>query len=254
MTDNPIATARSKLLEARKTLSLVLEGEKTRKRGAIMRQLHEVRQMLSRQYPFSSQAGQDLIVDQIMGQKRGGTFVDIGGYDGTTGSNTFFFEVWRGWTGLLVEPAPAQLEKARLVRRCECLGVAVANTVGDADFLEIAEGFTQMSGLVDSYDPALLDRVRADKRHKEKVIKVKTKTLSQILQESDLIHPDFVSLDIEGEEVDVLESFPFADHNVGAWAIENNAGTARIAQIMRAVGYELAEFCGPDEIYAKPPK
>ena len=79
MTDNQIATARSKLLEARKTLSLVLEGEKTRKRGAIMRQLHEVRQMLSRQYPFSSQAGQDLIVDQIMGQKRGGTFVDIVG-------------------------------------------------------------------------------------------------------------------------------------------------------------------------------
>ena len=254
MTDNPIATARAKLAEARATLVKALKVEKTRRRGPMVRQLHEIQQMLSPLYAYSSQAGQDAVIDRIMGQKRGGTFVDIGGYDGTTGSNTFFLEVWRGWTGVMVEPVPAQLNKARQVRRCECLGVVVAATEGEAEFIEIAQGFTQMSGLADSYDPALLDQVRADKRHKENTIRLETRTLSRILQDSGLIHPDFVSLDIEGGEISVLESFPFEDHNVGAWAIENNTGTHEIARIMRAAGYELAEFCGPDEIYAKPDK
>ena len=52
----------------------------------------------------------------------GGVFADVGGYDGVTGSNTLFFEQRRGWSGLLVEPSPANLAAARAVRRCPCLG------------------------------------------------------------------------------------------------------------------------------------
>ena len=88
MTDDLITTSRAKLAEARATLVKALRVEKTRRRGPMVRQLHEIQQMLSPLYAYSSQAGQDAVIDRIMGQKRGGTFVDIGGYDGTTGSNT----------------------------------------------------------------------------------------------------------------------------------------------------------------------
>ncbi|MEJ6396381.1 FkbM family methyltransferase [Yoonia sp. 208BN28-4] len=246
-----INAARQELIAAHDALVKELAGDKTRKRGALNRQVHEVRQMLDRRYTYASQAGQDVVVDRVFDRKRGGTFVDVGGYDGVTGSNSIFFEQWRGWTGVLVEPVAQHLEHAMTVRRCPCLGYAVAPTDGEAEFIAVTKGFTQMSGLSDSYDPKMLERVRADPRHAETVLKVPTKTLSSILNEAGIVHPDFVSLDIEGGELSVLEGFNFLDHRVGAWAIENNSGTPDIAKLMNSQGYELIELCGPDEIYIR---
>lgn len=246
-----IAAARRELVAAQKELVGLLGNDKSRRRAQIIRQLHELRHMLEPGYPYRSQAGQDLVLDRVFKGKTGGTFVDVGGYDGVTGSNTLFFEQHRGWTGVLVEPVRAQLAKAKAARRCRCLPYAVSDSEGIAEFIEVTEGYTQMSGLSDSYDAALLTKVRADPRHKEDVIKVRTQTLSAILTEAGIPDPDFISLDIEGGEPSVLRGFPFDKHRVAAWAIENNTGAAEIAEIMRAKGYELIEFCGPDEIYVR---
>ncbi len=60
-----------------------------------------------------------------------------------------------------------------------------------------------------------------------------------------------MSLDIEGGEIAVLGAFPFADHRVGLWAIENNTASPEIGRILRASGHDLIEFCGPDEIWRR---
>ena len=249
--DDRIATARRELATAQAEIAKLLEQDKSRRRAGLIRRLHEIRQMLDRTYLYSSQAGQDTVIDRLLNGKREGTFIDVGGYDGTTGSNTFFLEQWRGWTGVLVEPVPSQLAKAQAVRRCTCLGLAVAASDGDADFLEVTEGFTQMSGLAQSYDPSLLAQVRQDPRHKEQTLRVQTRTLSRILTDAGIPDPDFISLDIEGGEAAVLAAFPFMLHRVNFWAIENNSGGPEIATIMRDSGYDLIEFCGPDEIYRR---
>ncbi len=246
-----IAAARKELTAVHAELRQALTKDKSRRRGPLVRQLHELRRMIDPGYAYTSQAGQDLVVDRLLGGKRDGTFVDIGGFDGTTGSNTFFFEVWRGWTGALIEPVSAQLAKARAVRRCPCLQYAVADADGAASFIEVTQGFTQMSGLADSYDPAMLSRVRDDPRHREQAVTVQTRTLAGILTEIGIADPDFISLDIEGGELAALAAFPFADHHVGIWAIENNTGSGDISALMRANGYDLVEFCGPDEIYRR---
>ena len=129
---------------------------------------------------------------------------------------------------------------------------AVSTKSGTAEFIAVTDGFTQMSGLTETYDDAMLKRVRADNRHAEKAIKVPTRSLTAILLEADIQHPDFISLDIEGGELAVLSTFPFAEHNVRAWSIENNNANPTLPELMRKNGYDLIEFCGPDEIYLKP--
>ncbi len=246
-----IAKARSELLAAQKDLTAALKGNDSRSRAPIVRMLHEVRGMLNPAFPYASQAGQDQVVDRILGGKTEGTFVDIGAYDGVTGSNSLYFEKWRGWSGVLVEPVEATRKTAQSLRKAPCLPYAVADKRGEASFMAVTEGYTQMSGLLDSYDDDLLGKVRADPRHVEAVITVQTVTIADILDEAGIPEPDFVSLDIEGGELAALRVFPFENYKVQTWAIENNTAGPEIAQIMRENGYNLIEFCGPDEIYAR---
>ena len=240
---------RRELMKAQAEIGQALTQEKSRKRADLNRKAHEIRQMLTPAYAFMSQAGQDVVVDRYFKQKTGGTFIDVGGYDGVTGSNTVFFEKWRGWTGVLVEPVEANLTRAKAARSCPCLGYAVADQEGTAEFITVTEGFTQMSGLSDSYDEDMLKRVRDNPRHKETTIQVPTKPLTAILAEAGIEHPDFISLDIEGGELAALQSFPFTDHMVGIWSIENNTGGREIADLMKSHNYDLIDFCGPDELY-----
>lgn len=247
--DEKISAGRAQLVAALTDIQAALRTERSRRRAGLVRQRHELRRMIDDGYIYSSQAGQDWVIDLGMAGAEGGTFVDVGGYDGVRGSNTLFLEQQRGWTGLLVEPVPAQRLRAERARKCPCLPFAVGPENGTAQFIAVTEGFTQMSGLADSYDPGLLMQVRGDPRHKEELVTVETRTLSSILADNNLMNPDFISLDIEGGEKSVLRSFPFDRHRVQFWAIENNTTDPEIGQIMRANGYTLIEFCGPDDVY-----
>jgi len=193
------------LAAAEAAINAALKDRKDRSRAGLNRQLHEVR-LHSPDYRYTSQAGQDAVIDRLFGGKPG-TFIDVGGFDGITGSNTLFLEMFRGWTRALVEPVPRNLQKAKTVHRCPCLGFAVNNNDGAASFIEVQQGYTQMSSLAESYDINMLAKVRADQRHKEEVIEVETRRLSTLLMDLDIPHPDFVSLDIEGGEVQCLEDF-----------------------------------------------
>lgn len=247
-----IQAARASLRQAEREITVALKAERGRRRAPLVRMLHDVRGMLDPHFPYASQAGQDQVIDRIFKGKRAGTFVDVGAYDGIIGSNSLFFEKWRGWSGVMVEPVASQRARAEQQRSFPCLPYAVAAENGHASFMAVTEGYTQMSGLVDQYDTRMLARVRADPRHTEEMITVETRTLSAILTEAGILHPDVISLDIEGGELAALEAFPFAQHRVQVWAIENNTAGTGIANLMRAKGYHLIEFCGPDEIYALP--
>ena len=243
---------RRELIKAQAEIAEALKTEKTRKRAEMNRRLHEIRQLLTPAYAFMSQAGQDAVVDRYFNHMEGGTFVDVGGYDGVTGSNTVFLEKWRKWTGVLVEPVETFRARAEKARTCPCLPFAVSDSAGTASFMSVTDGFTQMSGLTNTYDENVLKKVRDNPRHKEVTLEVETRTLASILEEAGIEHPDFVSLDIEGGELQTLQAFPFKDHRVGIWSIENNTGTREINDLMRGQGYELIDFCGPDELYALP--
>lgn len=199
-----------------------------------------------------SQAGQDRFLDeQVFRGKRDGIFLDVGAYDGATGSNTLFFEAFRGWTGLLVEPSPLYAAQARACRRTPLAEVAIGPDDGHAEFLHVTSGYTQMSGLADSYDAGLRKRIEADSRYEGEMIRVETRTLGSLIDSHVSGPVDFISLDIEGGEVAALSSFDFSRHAVTAWSIENNSGGGEIGRIMQGAGYRLADHIGVDEIYVK---
>lgn len=237
--------------EARQDIHTFLKDDRSRKRGAAMRLGYEADRLLGLADMFFSQAGQDRVIRNLIKSKRKGVFVDVGGYDGITGSNTLHFEKFLGWTGILIEPSPVQLNKAKEVRSCACLGYAASGETGKAEFLEVTQGYTQMSGFLDSYDPDLLARVRGNPAHRETIHTLQKRRLNDILEDQNIRKIDYVSLDVEGGEISILKDFDFNRFDVTLWSIENNTKTPQIHEIMSKAGYELVEFAGEDEIYRK---
>jgi len=219
-------------------------------RGGLNHDLWSVEKALGFHPDFFSQSGQDRFLhEEIFNGRCGGTFVDIGGYDGISGSNTLFFERQLGWTGLLLEPASLPFETAQKTRSCACRQFAVGRGPAEAAFFEILSGYTQMSGLEESYDRTMLQTVRANPAHREELVSVPVRPIQDLLEEAAIERIDYLSLDVEGGEWAVLETFPFDTVPVEAWSIENNSGDPDISRFMAGKGYEVVEFIGTDEIY-----
>ena len=71
----------------------------------------EVKFLLNRSSGISySQWGEDIIIDNLLGRKKRGFYIDIGAYDPTRFSNTKRFYL-RGWRGINVEPDPVRIKK-----------------------------------------------------------------------------------------------------------------------------------------------
>jgi len=252
-----IIKAKELLVEAANELLVFLQEEKSYPRGNAISYIHQIKLMLQDDH-YYSQHGQDRKVDEILKNKQKGIFVDIGGYDGIDGSNTLFFEQFRNWSGILIEPSHKQITIAKEIRKCPCLQFAVDKEDGHTDFLEVTSGYTQMSGFIHSYSESQLSLVRSNPIHEEIIHRMERRKISSILDEYKLKHIDFISLDVEGNELNILESFPFGRIDVAIWAIEDNRNseeiTTGIFNIMIAQGYQLVEFIGHDYIFVHPEK
>ena len=248
-----LAQSRQQAAEAERQLKALRPSvTNARGRGTLNDHIWQAEHISGARKHHFSQSGQDAFLDErVFNGKRGGTFVEIGGFDGITGSNCLFFELKRGWNGVLIEPSPTYFARASSFRRAKCMQLALADQAGEAEFLDVQEGYQQMSGLTASYDADLRKSVEDDPRFKGGLIRVKTQTLEWILDENGLPDIDFISLDVEGGEMAVLPGFPFDKYNITAWTIENNTAQTDVPDLMKARGYQRIEAIGVDDVYVK---
>lgn len=139
-----------------------------------------------------SQAGQD---DWVMSQISVGYFVDIGAFDGIEFSNTYALEL-KGWMGLCIEPLVIPK------RTCAIAQVAVATYKGTAMMCD--------SGMGSAVS-------------KDGTIAVPCDTLRNLFAQYNVPKViDYISLDIEGMEAEILRTFPFDRHTFRLMTVEHN--------------------------------
>jgi len=140
----------------------------------------------------------DRKLDELFDGKVNGFYIDIGANDGLTQSNTAYFEFHRGWTGVLIEPSALAYAKCVTNRpnstclNCACVGpeYRVATIEGDFDGdLMSSVGATMRLGCGDT---------------KNQTHTVRARTMESCLDAANVTHIDFMSLDTEGYELDVL--------------------------------------------------
>lgn len=194
---------------------------------------------------FPSQIGQDKwVLETVFPGVGHGFFLDVGAADGTYLSNTKALEQ-RGWTGVCIDPFPTHMQD----RTCQVLREVVFSKSGERVKFK-ASG--EIGGISDTLG------VWKDRTAEAPTVEFTTVTLADIIERThapQFIH--FISLDIEGAELEALKGFPFDTHQIGALAVEHNYEEPKrsdIEKLMKSHGYVRFHSWQQDDFYIPAPR
>jgi len=167
---------------------------------------------------FYSQIGQDeYYVKNIIDYKTNGYYVDVGAHDGIKLSNTYYLEKNLNWTGICIE-ANEELHQKLCVNRPKSINVnQLIYSQSDLELRfemalnkEIVEGNDMLSRISNDEINAINHDYFTEQFIQSKIIKQKTKTLTDVLDEANAPNTiDYCSIDIEGAELACLEGIRF---------------------------------------------
>lgn len=202
---------------------------------------------------YYSQIGQDRYLNEtVFKGKTDGFFVDIGAHNGITFSNSYFFETWKNWRGICVEPLPDVFRELKASRKCICIEGAIWPEAGYKEFLSL-EGYSEMlSGLVDEYDPRHIERIKLEQQlygGTSITIRVNTFPLQSVLDAHAVVDIDFCSIDTEGSELSVLKSIDFSKVNIHCLVIENGYQQTLARDYLSLYGYSLVKKLDWDDVF-----
>jgi FkbM family methyltransferase len=173
---------------------------------------------------FYSQSEQDKWVCENTNYKKNGYFLDIGAYDGIQTSNSYYLEKELNWNGICVEANPDIFNILKNNRKSININCAVSDHIGECYFNN--------------------DKITNNPNH----IKVNTLDLYTLLKEyNSPKYIDYLSIDIEGHEVNVFNKFFEKNENFytfGYLTVEHNLycdgpeNKEKIYEILTNNGYE----------------
>lgn len=131
-----------------------------------------------------------------------GIFFEVGANDGISQSNTLVLEKKLKWNGILVEPIPSSYEQLKLNRpNCKLFNNFLCN---DKKQKKIIMKYDHGDKLMAS---VYIKKFFEFKRFKK--VEVESANFNSIVEKSNFKQIDFLSLDVEGFEIEILKSIDF---------------------------------------------
>ena len=188
---------------------------------------------------FPSEAEGQLKAEYFSGNSRG-YFVDVGANAPRDGSQTWELEQ-QGWTGILVEPQPDLANRSRSERRAQVYGAACSTPENAGRRLTL-----YLAGIQKSLDPDFY--VAGVQR--SGTCEVPIMTLDEVLRDAKAPRPlDFVSIDVEGHDVEVLAGFDLAYWQPRLVLIEDVVHSLRLHRHIVSRGYRWVRRTGINSWY-----
>jgi len=194
---------------------------------------------------YMSHIGQDKWVSDVYKNKKGGFFLDFGGFEGIMHSNTFFLEKVENWDGIIVEPNPVPYRSICKTRTCISVNAALwSESRQSLRFLD-AHGLSSFQEYADTDSNAELRKTIT-----KQSIHVDTINPTELLER--FLAPEFIeymSLDIEGAELAVLKCIDLNKFKIGLMSIEHNNEKRKknkIRTYLKDFGYSAVEHRNDD--------
>lgn len=134
-------------------------------------------------------------LDQLFNQTENGFFIELGANNGLFQSNTAFLEFERNWKGILIEPSVKGYNECNINRpNSICVNCAC-----------VSDDFKDEFIYGDFEDGHAMASINGMRTQSNELCKVKVLTLEHILDEYNIKNIDFLSLDTEGYELEILK-------------------------------------------------
>ena len=199
---------------------------------------------------FYGQHAEDVYIASLFPSDYIGVCIEVGAYDGSTMSNTYHFEQ-KGWRALCIEPIPSCFDECRKIRKesinC-CIGTIDAEDLNFYIF-HIGSNLSAITSLIPD------SRLIESHRHlieKTTLCKVKVRSLNSLLVELNYpIEIDFISIDTENTELDVLKGLDLNKYNVKLFVIENNYDEPACGDYLKQYEYTKINRIAVNDFYIK---
>ena len=199
---------------------------------------------------FYGQHGEDKYIASLFPDNYTGICIEVGAYDGIFLSNTQHFEQ-KGWRALCIEPIQSAYEACQKVRK-ECINCSIADKDDENKeftIYHLGDNLCAISSLIP--DPRLIDS------HKTMITNVtksyvKVRSLNSLLNEINFPkNIDFISIDTENTELDVLKGLDLNIYNVRLLVIENNYNEPFCEEYLKQFGYIKVNRIAVNDFYVK---
>ena len=197
---------------------------------------------------YYSETNQDRYVNEtFFKDTKDGFYVDIGAHAGVIHSNTYYFEKL-GWNGICFEPDPRTFKELKKNRNCILYNCAVGSREGTEKFIQHPTSW--VSGLNRTYCDEHRECWKVPKGVAEKYfIDVKVLELNKVLKEHQIDTIDFLSIDTEGAEKDILLSIDYDQVFIKVMTIENKYEDDEIPAFLLSKGFIKFTKLHRDDIY-----
>jgi FkbM family methyltransferase len=198
---------------------------------------------------FYGQFREDEYINNFFEENYIGICIDVGAYDGISGSNTFFFEN-KGWDCLCIEPVPESFINCKNIRK-KCLNLCISDYDSDnINFNVVTVNETNKSAISSlKIDDRLIES------HKNIInqidtVKVNVRKLDTILNEIHFSNKiDFISIDTENTELDVLKGLTIEKYDIKFFIIENNFDENFIEEYLKTKNFIKINRLGVNDFY-----
>jgi len=199
-----------------------------------------------------AQNREDVLLNRLFPPGYVGFYIDVGANHPLNGSVTAHFSRARGWRGINVEPTGLHLDLRRERPRDVTLQCAVSNHSGEATFY----AFPPDSG-VSTFDPELAREARTRLQVAPRELQVPVQTLAQICNAHAPPVIDFLSIDVEGHERQVIEGADWRAYRPRVVLVEATEPHTTIPShhrwesLLLEAGYLFATFDGLNRYYVR---
>lgn len=159
---------------------------------------------------------------------KNGFFIEAGANDGINQSNTLYFEKYKNWRGLLIEPIPELAIKCKqnrpecIVENCALVSSQYQDKTIELRYADLMSVISGGMKSIDEEDLHIANGLKIQNISETYNINVRARTLSSILDEHSIKDIDLFSLDVEGFELEVLKGLDFKQYKPKLLLIETS--------------------------------
>lgn len=175
--------------------------------------------------------GQSEMIRMLLQNKTNGVFIECGALDGETRSNTLYLERFLNWSGLLIEADPLNFAQAVKKNRKAWLSSSCLSKTLHPTIVTFKQSFNV--GRISLLKPG---------KHRSGYVDIECFPLYSYLLALNISHVDYFSLDVEGDELDILKTLPFEKVDITTLSVEFThvkEGKEALRRFMESKGYSV---------------